>query len=398
MTPRVLILTPYFYPLIGGVESNAERLADYLQATGISAQILTKRISPSLPDEDTRLGVPIHRIGPYGDRSALGKWRMIPATIAWLIQHRSTYDVVCVVDYRGVGIAAILARTVTGIPVLIQGQTTGILSGVVAGSDAPREPVLTRLTKWPLRQTYVRADGIACISRVLQEEALAYGVPAARVHLLPNGIDMRRFTPAADDDRRARRAALGLGDHHVVCVFVGRLSHEKGIMELLDAWHLAHAANAVLLVAGPDMPGSEWDRGPAARALVAKSDMPASVRFLGPTDNVAGLLQLADLAIQPSHFEALGLSAIEAMACGVPVIASRVGGLPDFVIDGVNGRLVPVRDVSALAAALAEFITESSLRRRAAAAARASVAEYDTGVVFARMTDVLTTLAERRNH
>ena len=79
MTRGVLILTPYFYPIIGGVESNAERLAHYLVSQGVPVQVLTKRIGRGLADLEDRDGVAIHRVGPGGERSSFGKWLMTPA-------------------------------------------------------------------------------------------------------------------------------------------------------------------------------------------------------------------------------------------------------------------------------------------------------------------------------
>lgn len=393
MTPRVLVLTPYYYPVIGGVESNAERFARFLVGAGVPVQVLTKRLFPSLADSDTRHGVPIQRIGPIGERSGLGKWRMLPAVYSWLVSHAADYDVVCVVDYRGVGVAAVAARGRTGKRVMLQGQTTGVLSGTVGGAGVNSEGVLTRLVKWPIRRLYAKTDAIACISRVLQDEALAYGIEPSRVHLLPNAIDMVRFSPADRDDRARRRREAGLRDDQVVCVYVGRLSREKGVLELVEAWKQVQPANAVLLLAGPDMPGSPWDAGPGARAFIDANNLGSSVRFLGPTEHVSSVLQLADVAVLPSHFEALGLAAIEALACGLPVVASRVGGIPDFVTDGVNGLLVPPKDPASLAGALRTLVTDVAARTDMAAQARASVAEYDERLVFERMLDVLTTLA-----
>jgi glycosyltransferase involved in cell wall biosynthesis len=395
MTPRVVVLTPYFHPVIGGVESNAARFARFLVAAGVPTQVLTKRITTSLPDVEVQDGVPVRRLGPFGERSASGKWRMMPAVFSWLVRHRSDYDVVAVIDYRGVGIAAIAARAITGRPVLVQGQTTGVLSGSIGGSVAD-EGVGRRLLKWPLRAVYARADAVACISRVLQDEARAFGVPESRIHLLPNAIDMTRFAPAAAH-RTARRAALGLSPDDVVCVFVGRLSREKGILELLEAWKILQPLpRSRLLVAGPDMTGSPWDAGADARALVISAALESTVRFLGPTDDPASLLQLADIAVQPSHFEALGLSAVEALACGVPVVASRVGGLPDFIEDGRNGRLVPPKDPAALASALRDLIEDGARRSLLASAARTSVADYDERIVFHRMQLVLSELSDAR--
>jgi glycogen(starch) synthase len=145
------------------------------------------------------------------------------------------------------------------------------------------------------------------------------------------------------------------------------------------------------------MDGHPWNVGPAAREFVDRHGLATSVRFLGSVGDVASLLRVADVAIQPSHFEALGLSAIEALASGVPVVASAVGGLLDFIVDGGNGLLCPPRDPSALARAIRTIVEDEGLRRRLAACARASVlAEYDEAVVSERFGVLLRQLAGAR--
>jgi glycosyltransferase involved in cell wall biosynthesis len=382
MNPRVVVLTTYFRPIVGGVESNAERLARFLHASGFQVRVLTKRITPALADAEDMDGVPVERIGPLGERSASGKWRMLPSLLRWLVRHAAGYDVVCCVDYRGVGIAAIAARAVTGRPVVLQAQTPGGL-------------VRTVLT-WPVIAVYRRADALACISHGLEREALAAGVPADRVHFLPNAVDILRFRPADADERRSLRRHWDVPADAVVCLFVGRLSREKGLMDLMAAWHLVRPANAVLLVAGPDMVDHPWNVGPAAREFVEQHGLGASVRFLGSIADVAPLLRVADLVIQPSHFEALGLSAVEALASGVPVVASAVGGLLDFVVDGENGMLCPPQDPEALSVCIKAFIVDDAFRQRASDRARASVIEqYDEQTVFSRFAVLLRQLAAR---
>ena len=159
MNPRVVVLTTYFRPIVGGVESNAERLARFLHASGFGVRVVTKRVTHLLADAEDMDGVPVERIGPFGERSASGKWRMLPSTVRWLIRQAATYDVVCCVDYRGVGIAAIAARTITGRRVVLQAQTPG---GLVPS-----------LLKWPVIAVYRRADAVACISHGLEREARA---------------------------------------------------------------------------------------------------------------------------------------------------------------------------------------------------------------------------------
>ncbi len=402
MTPRVVVLTTFYRPVLGGVESNAERLARFLLADGFSVRVVTKRVDAGLPDAETIDGVPVERIGPPGERSGSGKWRLLPAATRWLLHHAAEYDVVCVVDYRGIGIAALASRLLRGRPVVFQGQTTGVLSGAsidpfLARLGLSAHGIVGRAVTWPIRAVYGRTDALACISRVLEREALAAGLPRDRIHFLPNAIDMTRFHPPAPDERQRLRREQGWPGGRPVSVFVGRLSREKGVMELVEAWRLLQPLDALLVIAGPDMPGNPWDVGPAARAFVERHGLSNSVLFTGPTADVPRLLRPADVAVVPSHFEAQGLSAVEALACGVPVVASAVDGLLDFVVDGENGRLCPPRDPEALAAALRSVLTDAALRTKLAARARSSVVDdYDERQVFARFAALLRRLAGAR--
>ncbi len=406
---RVVVLTTYFAPVMGGVESNAERLACYLARAGCTVRVLTKRVTPDLADVEVRDGFTVHRIGPRGARSPAGKWQFAPAAARWLVREAATSDVVACIDFRGVGAGALAARAVTARPVVFQAQTHGVLTGQNAAGAMNR--VGLRPERWAGRAVagaitglYRRADAFACISRSIQKETIAAGVPPERVHFLPNPVDMQRFRPARPEERDAARAALGIAPEQLVCIFVGRLSLEKGILDLMEAWRLlltelpnprSERTDPVLVVAGPDMHGHRWDAGPAARELAQRLGFAHTVRFIGPTSDVAGVLHVADLSVMPSHFEALGLSAIEALATGLPVIASAVDGLLEVVHDEVNGLRCPPQSPPALAASLRRLLHDHDLRRRLAANARSSMAEYDERIVFARFHDLLSGLAHR---
>lgn len=412
---RVVILTTYFSPVIGGVESTADRLARYLSRVGRAETcVLTKRVSRDLPDEERMDGVRVVRIGAHGDRNPSGKWRLIPAALRWLLAHREEYDVVACIDYRGIGIAGLLARVVTKRPVLFQAQTTGVLSGVNADHALQRwgiapSTVVGRAVRALVTRLYARADAFACIAHDIQRETQDAGVPPERIHFLPNPVDIDRFRPPTESERLTLRAAYGVGDDRVVVAFAGRLSREKGLSELLEAWRVLAERSwdagptaigsrvPLLIVAGPDMPGHAWDLGVAARAFVAEHGIDSSVRFVGPLNDVASLYQAADIAVVPSHFEALGLSALEALACGTPVVASSVGGLLDFIQDDVNGALCQPRDSAAIAEQLGRLIRDTDRRRRLSSQARATVERtYSEQLVLARFTEVLRALGSRR--
>ena len=138
---------------------------------------------------------------------------------------------------------------------------------------------IASVVKGPIRALYRGADACACISRDIERETLACGVPRERVRYLPNAIDMTHFRPAEPGERERLRRDRNLPLDGVVCLFVGRLSREKGVMELLEAWRQLQPAHALLVVAGPDMTGHAWDAGGPGRAFVEQHGLGASVPF-----------------------------------------------------------------------------------------------------------------------
>jgi glycosyltransferase involved in cell wall biosynthesis len=405
VTPKVsvAVVSTYYPPELGGAEAAAERLATFLVRRGHPVLVVTKRTSLDHPAEETLAGVHVIRTRPIGERRASGKWLALPWLLRAVTRRRGEFQIICCVDYRGVGLAALLAGRLARVPVLFQAQTEGVISaarliewirplGVRPGSAAERA------VTWPVRFLYGRADAFACISHAIEREALACGVPPDHVHYIPNPIDVVRFAPATVTGRRALRAALGVPAEAVVAVFVGRLSREKGVMELVHAWQAAAVKDALLVIVGPDMSGNPWDVGAAARRFVVEQDLGLSVRFVGaqPTREVASWLQIADIAVQPSHFESFGISAVEAMATGLPLVTSDTGGSRDFAETEINALVVQPQDIGALTTALRRLLTDHELRRRLGAAALVTAQRFDERIVLERLGRVIDRLAAPR--
>jgi glycosyltransferase involved in cell wall biosynthesis len=399
--PRVLLLTPYYHPVLGGSETAARRLASSLAARGCEVEVVTKRTQRGVPDEDSVDGLRVIRVPPYGDRSGAGKWRMVPAAMAELWRRRARYDVICCVDYRGIGLAAIIVGALARRPVCLQAETTGVLScgnwdPVLTRYGVAPNGLVARLLKFPLRSIYARASRFVCIARHIENEALAEGVPRERIVYIPHGADASRFRPAEPGERDRLRREFGLPIDRPVCAYVGRLSREKGVLDLVEAWSEVNDPLALLLVVGPDMPGHPWDVGAAARRLVAERGLADRVRFYGPSPDPAPLLRAADIFIQPSHFEAFGISAIEAMASGLAVVASRVGGMLDFIEDEVSGLLAAPKDPHGLARQVRRVLQDESLRARLATAARDTVtSRFDEARLFDQYAALVSELAAR---
>jgi L-malate glycosyltransferase len=194
-----------------------------------------------------------------------------------------------------------------------------------------------------------------------------------------NPVDRRRFHRPSPDQRAASRAALGLRPDTPVAITVGRLDRLKGVDLQVAAWPEVHRAvpGAILLVVG---------EGPERAALEREAaPLGDAVRFLGFRDDIERLLWAADVAVLSSRQEALSLAAVEAMAAGVPVVATDVGGSPEVVRDGVTGLIVPPEDPASLARALISLLGNPPLRARLAERADHAATELDLPAFAARL-------------
>jgi D-inositol-3-phosphate glycosyltransferase len=396
--PRVLVLTTYYHPVVGGVEIHARQLVQFLHARGFPVEVVTKRVDPTAEREASIDGVSVHRIGPAGERRASGKWMILPALAAQIVRSAPRFDILVCIDYRGIGVAAIAAGGLLHRRVIVQGEVAGVLAGadVHSTSGLPPESLAMRWLKAPARAIYKRADRVVCIGRDLEREALRAGMPRERVEYLPHGVDVTRFCPPEPGEQARLRGELNWPTGRTIVLFVGRLSVEKGVMDLLEAWRLAGRRDATLVLVGPDMTGHPWDAGAPARAFVAAHGLADQVRFEGYSSDPSRFYRAADVFVQPSHFEALGNTALEAMASGLPVVASGVGGLGDFCVDYENSLIHKPRDPASLARAIGIVLDDGGLAARLAKAGRQTVVErFELNALLTRYARLIEIVADR---
>jgi len=177
---------------------------------------------------------------------------------------------------------------------------------------------------------------------------VALGADPTRVHTIYNGVDAQRFSPGS---REAARQRLGLGAEQPLLLYVGNLKSTKGCLDLLEAFPavLAQRPQAALVYAGAGACRDELLARAAALGCAERVSLVGAV----PHAQLGDWFRAADLLCLPSHNEGVPNVVLEAMSCGIPVVASRVGGIPE-VLPEFAGMLVPVRDPAALSAALLE--------------------------------------------
>jgi len=226
-----------------------------------------------------------------------------------------------------------------------------------------QDPSYYTLTKFSIEQS----DAVTAVSAYLREETYrAFGCGDCEVRVIPNFISAADYHPPADDSFRRRLAPKGGG--HRVLVHVSNFRPVKRIGDVVRIFAGVRQqlpATLVLVGDGPDRD--------AAEQQVDSLGLRKDVRFLGKVESVGDVLRGADLFLLPSATESFGLAALEAMACGVPVVASAAGGIPEVVEDGKTGFLAPPGDVATMVdralRALGNADEHSRLKRNAAARA-----------------------------
>jgi glycosyltransferase involved in cell wall biosynthesis len=286
------------------------------------------------------------------------------------------------------GVYGRVAARLAGVPLVVN-----TVHGLYA---TPEDPLLRRALVYGAERaasTCSQAELVQNVEDVAVLERLR--VPRRKLQLLGNGVDIERFRPRPEATASARQA-LGASPDQVVVGVVGRLVWEKGFAELFEAARRLRdeRPEVLVVVVGPLDPAKSGSLSPADLDRVRAE---GNVVVLGERRDVDLLYQGFDLFALPSHREGFPRAAMEAAACGLPVVATDVRGCRQVVDPGRTGLLVPVRDPVALADALSSLSADPARRRAMGAAARCRAeAEFDDRRVVARTLDTYRRLLEER--
>jgi glycosyltransferase involved in cell wall biosynthesis len=230
------------------------------------------------------------------------------------------------------------------------------------------------------------SSGFVAISSAVEQEYLAHGVDPSAIERIPNGIDTKRFSPVNASARESIRDRLRIPQSARVVVFTGRLVQYKGLPLLLRVWkEIQHRhPDAQLLLVGSG--GLDIDNcEDALKSDVTSNGLERTVRFTGAVENVHEYLQASDVFVFPTENEAFGISLVEAMACGLPAIATPVGGVDEILAGGRYGLIVELGSYDQLLEALNFTLTNHALATELGQKGRRAVEEcYAIEVVLKR--------------
>ncbi|HET8814096.1 MAG TPA: glycosyltransferase [Solirubrobacterales bacterium] len=357
----------FFYTdsrVLGGAENAMFMLLESLDRAEWAPTLLLEdapEVEP-LAERAAALGVPVRRIAPLP--LGLTGARRVPALARLLRRERPEV-------FHAHMSSPVACKW--GLAAAVWARVPAVVGTVQVGEYEPPD----RSAYWQLRTLARRVDRYLAVSRDIAAELIErLGWPAEKIEVVYNAVDAARFEVEAPP---GLREPLGGSDTHPLVLTPARLDEQKGHAVLLEA--IAGVADAHFLLAGE---GPERER---LESLAQELGIADRVRFLGRREDVPQLLAACDVFALPSLYEGSSLAVLEAMAAGIPIVSSAIGGTDELIEDGRSGLLVPPGDVEALAAALRRLLGDQELRRSLATHARERV---EAGLTREQMAERVT--------
>ena len=367
---RVIMLTTRFPPDHGGGARQALHLSSRLAERGVETFVITGYRGRETTTDQVR-GIPVIRL-PLPQGEGLGVLPFYVRLLQQFIARRSDYDLIHAHAIHHHAYAGFLAGRLLNKP--------AIAKIALLGHDDPASMARRRLGSvqlWMLR----RASMLIATSQEMMQAVIAFGWPADRLSYIPNGVDTEHFRPLSPNARADLRARLGFGEDAFVVTFVGLIAHRKGVHTLARAWAGVRQAHteALLLLVGPCSRDEHWgvnkEYVAEVKATLAEIKVASSVCFVGQVADPEVYLQTSDLFVLPSRSEGMPNALLEAMACGLPFVATRLGCIEEMAPPEQQPYLVPVDDADALAEAIIALARDADARRELGIASRRTIEE-----------------------
>jgi D-inositol-3-phosphate glycosyltransferase len=380
----------------GGMNVYIRELARELGRGSMYVDIFTRRSNPLLPPMQ-QLNDKVRLIYiPAGPEANLPPSELFPyvedftrRVLRFAARQECGYDIIHSHYWLSAVAGMTLARAWDA-PHVTMFHTVERLKSMQYGHDATATTAAGLLRIEHERQIATSVDHVIVSTEHEQEQLRKlYGLPYSRLSIIPCGVDLAAFSPGSPEDRLAARQLVAPGSTPML-LFVGRLDPIKGLDLLLESVALMRTPARLTIVGGNPAGDPEVER---LQALVTKLGLTGRVYFPGavPQPELRSYYRGANALVVASRYESFGLAAVESLACGTPVVAAQVGGLPSIICDGENGILVRWRCSEYFAERLDALFADPAGLARMGANARSSVLRFD----WQRVGDKVRTLYRR---
>ncbi|WP_169978011.1 glycosyltransferase family 4 protein [Tautonia rosea] len=374
---RIALISRRFPPLIGGAEKVLSYLAPALAEQGNEVTVLTSLPPGSgLPEVEEvathRGSCTIRRLATSRLRF-VGTWRYMKNLERWLEEHPPELAYVSMLKHDAYVTVEVGRRL--GFPVVLRPEGAGATGDLAWQSWGNFGRTIGERTR--------QADAIVAISKPIEDELRDAGYNPSIIHRLPNGVPVPETPWRRRDDWRSAPTAA----------YVGRLAPEKGLEALIEAWPIVRKTfpNAHLILYG------DGPEGPSLWAGVGKLGQGDVIDLPGPTSDPTAALREADLFVLPSREEGMSVALLEAMALGIPLVASSIPGNRKLISDFKDGRLAPVDDPEGLARVIVEQWSEFDRAFHMTRSARKKVeGSYSVTVVARQHLELFRALVDER--
>lgn len=362
--PKVWMIIPSFFPTIGGTESQVQNLTQLLLANGWSIRVITRQHNWAFPSglpggELIINNTPVTRIFSRGG-TKIGSLLFLLGGLWYLLLHgqRSIYHAH---DLGAAGWLAIVARYLLGGRCLIKLRT---------GREQYEKIFAGGLARWYFSKMLQLADRIVVVNSGVEQYLQNLGILTERIIFLPNAINVDHYYPVSSEEKFAAQQRLNLSPQKNIVLYVGRLQPVKGVDVLVRAWALVPQDirhNSRLLLVGD---GAEYE---TINRMAEALNITESVILVGRQEAVRDYYWASDIFVLPSRSEGQSNALVEAMACGLPVVASNVGGAPDIIKEGKNGVLFESENHEQFAQKLTSLLKQPDCWGQLGTCARQSV-------------------------
>jgi glycosyltransferase involved in cell wall biosynthesis len=358
---KVIFTIRYFHPFVGGTEKQALTLASHLAEKGIDVTILTSRFQRSWQCFEFIGKVKVVRLCSPRIK-VIGALIFLSCLAAYLIRQRKNYSIIHTFQIGYTSFMSILLGLLLKKPSLLKLASSG------SGGDIKR----AKRTAWGslCMMMAKKASRIIAVSSTVEKELLEEQVSPAVISSIANGVDVHRYYRHMNQSEMRKR--LHLPENNTV-IFTGRLSPEKGVDYLIRGFvqlKKAQSCQLLIIADGPERKNIVQ--------LIEECKAGDSVLLVSVAEDVVAYLEASDLFVLPSRFEGLSNALLEAMACGLPVVSTRVGGSKDLIENGVNGLLVDADNEEQLAGAMGRVLGDRQLAESLGRNARETVkAKHD---------------------